>query len=182
MFEKVHKNYLSDNAIKDFYIALIECGRDRYAFYPGPRATPDEFLAKVRKDNTPWWLLYWNGQNVGYVTLRGFEGKSAFLDYAFLPSPVLRHEARIPFPVALGRFMMASILYDTYIDGTPILDTIIGKSPVWNKASINMIERLGGHILGVIPLCCECYDSHTMSDGVISYFNRDTVKQEWINY
>ena len=179
---RLHRNEVPDEAWAEFYLRLLASGRERAAFYCLPREDAPGFIRRVRNDPCPWWMLTWKGETAGAVYLSDLLGKSACVHYAFLPLPEMRHPDGVPAAVALARFCVAFILGDTYLDGTYFVDTLIGKTPVWNKAAVKLLDRIGAAILGEIPNCCYCRDSGRDAAGVISYFTRETVSPEWAEY
>lgn len=178
----LHRNQVTDEAWADFYLKLLESGRERAFFYCLPREDVPGFVRRVRNDSGPWWLLTWKGQTAGCAFLSDVLGKSACIHYAFLPLPDLRHPSGAAAPAALARFFLSTLLAQTYLDGTPYMDTLVGKTPVWNKAAVKMLPRIGAAVLGEIPALCHCYDSGRDAPGIISYFTRETVRPEWAAY
>lgn len=178
-FERYHRSVLPDEIITAFYQRLIDCDRERMSYPADPPQTAEEHLQGVRNGG-PWWLIVFDGQMAGCFYLNDLTGKSGRCHFAFLPSPPgLRAVGRVPFPVALGRFVMASTLHDQYPDGEYMVDTLIGLTPSWNKGAVGLIKKCGAVILGAIPGAYYSYDDDINDDGVISYFTRDRVPLAW---
>lgn len=177
MFSRVFQTRLTDAQIAAFYLLLLESGRERAAYHPCAQKSVAEYIEMVRA--TPaWWLILHKGETAGCFYLTDITGKCGSVHFAYLP-PVERRVARLPQPVAMSRFMLASILYDRHLDGNFMMDTLIGKTPVWNRVAVKMLERSGGKVLGELPSACFCHDSGAMSGGIISYFVRENIPEEW---
>lgn len=173
-----HISYdLTDQEIGEFYLKLVASGRERAAYYGNARKDVREYVGLVREQKS-WWLITGMGRMLGCFYVTGVTGKSGFVHFAFLPSGASRLSG-LPLPVAIGRFALAGALHDRHIDGTHLMDVLIGKTPVWNRAAIKTAIKSGGERVGIIPSCCYCHDSGGNADGVITYFTRETVPEEW---
>lgn len=168
---------LTDTEIGEFYLMLMAAGRERAAYYGCERKSVPEYVALAKRQGA-WWLINMGQRPVGCIYVTDISGKCGFVHFAFLPAGQSRI-AGIPAPVAIGRFALSGILHDAHVDGTPIVDTLIGKTPVWNAAAIKTALRCGGVKVGVIPSCCSCFDSGRMADGIITYYTRETVHEAW---
>ena len=90
---------------------------------------------------------------------------------------------RLPVPVAIGRFAVASILRDRYSHGASgpgehILDTLVGLTPVGNAPAVNLILRCGATALGVIPAACPDRAGRNTA-GLLTYFTRESTDDSW---
>lgn len=174
-----HKDTLTDACLYEFHQVLEDSGRERPAFYSVPRMSGAEFVDYVRSADDPWWLLTLDGEAAGMIYLTDIKGKSAMCHFCFLPMP-LRHSPKLPAPVALGRFGLACILHSTYQDGTYILNTLTGTTPIWNKAAVKTVLRCGAVSVGEIPSVCHSHDSGASLPGLVTYYTRETVPAAWL--
>ena len=180
--KRFHKSELPDAAFAELYIRLVQAGRERASFYSGPRMSVPEFVAFVRRPENPFWILSCNEDMAGMVYLTDIAGKAARVHFCFLPLPVLRMDDGIAAPAGLGRFAVASILHDVYVDGIHMMDVLMGITPAWNKAAVKLIGKCGAAMLGVVPSICHSHDSGANLPGVISYYTRETVPEAWTRY
>lgn len=165
------------------YRELAAAGRLEASF-PGVEDPSLEFFLDLmaRPDRHSWALTFGReAGGVAYITDR--EGTSARVHFAFLPTKTLRtkggeaHE-RLPAPVALGRFFLASVLRDRF-QGGYVLDTLVGVTPVANTPAVNMILRCGAVALGVIPGACPRRGEGRNANGLVTYYTRESTDDSW---
>lgn len=180
MFERYHRSIVSDEAVTAFYRALIDCGRERISYPRLPARSAGEYLRKVREDKDPWWLVTFAGRMAGCAYLTEIEGKCAQCHFAFLPNPPsVRAVKGVPFQVAMGRYILASVLHDRDQNGDYIVNTLVGVIALKNKGALRLGEKCGGVTLGVIPDGRFSHDNGGNEDCVISYYTRMTVPRKW---
>ncbi|MDL2285707.1 hypothetical protein LJB93_03075 [Desulfovibrio sp. OttesenSCG-928-F07] len=177
VFTHYHHSVVDDDTIEQFFSAFIQSGRERAAYYCCAPRTPREHLQNVRSGG-PWWLIYMNNIPAGCFYISDLQGGSGQAHFAYLPQPFTR-AVGLPAPVAMSRYILASVLHSKHIDNTFILQTLTGLTPAWNKAAVHMLKKCGGVIAAELPKVCFCYDSKCMSNGIVSYFTRNKIPAEW---
>ena len=187
---RLYKDSIGIGAWAEIYGELARAERLSSSF-PGVVAPSLRFFVDLMTGpDTHSWVLTFEQELAGMVYLTDVQGTSARIHFAFLPTKATRTKAirteevleRLPVPVAVGRFAVASILRDRHGAsgaGEHILDTLVGLTPVWNVPAVNMILRCGATALGVIPGACPDVTGRN-TPGLITYFTRETTDDAWI--
>lgn len=160
------------------YEALDESGRLQSSFPHLRQCSWDAFQDITHGKDRYSWILTFRDEIAGVVYLSDMAGTAAYVHFAFLPVRATRTMGRLPVPVAAGRFAVASILRDKK-DGEYILDTLIGITPISNKAAVNMIMRCGAVRVGEIPGAVFEYGRDRNGAGVVTYYTRESTPDEW---
>lgn len=178
-FSRVYKTDLTDRQIMDFWRMVQLACRDRDFAYCLPPMDGHGFVQWMRRDDVhPWGLLY-RGIPVGMSLLTDRRGKTAEIHFCTLPMG-LRRASGIPMVKALGLFALAQILWERNKSGRFVLDTLIGITPVSNKAACKYALSLGGQAVARVPGACWYYDTNENVDGFMTVFTRDNVPHEFV--
>ena len=170
------------------YRKLEESGRLGASFPGCADPSLDFFLDLLARDDRHSWVLTFDREIAGVFYLSDLEGTSARAHFAFLPTEMRRTKAalpqdRLPVPVAVARFILASVLRDRYQEESGnqpeyVLDTLVGITPVRNTAAVNMVMRCGSYPMGIIPHACPDVNGRN-TDGFVTYYTRETTEDGW---
>lgn len=176
-FAKIYKTDLSDRQLMQFWCMVQASGRARDVAYCMEPQTPESFVRWMRKDDVEPWIILHRGVPAALYFQTDRQGKSAQGHFCTLPQGMRRTEGekRLPVAVAAILYALGSCLWLENESGGHYLDTIIGITPVCNKAAINFTRRIGGQPCGMIPGGCWYHDTNENVPGLVTVYTRESV-------
>jgi hypothetical protein len=176
---RFYRTHVPENVWEHIYWRLEESGRLAASLPSLSRCSPEKWLEMFTDANRPSWVITFRDEIAGVVYLAEQEGTCARIHFAFLPTAASRSQSRLPVPVAMGRFAVASLLRDMD-GGTYILDTVVGVTPADNGPAVKMILRCGAKFVEAIPGLCRSNGYVRNVPGVVTYFTRETTDDAWL--
>jgi hypothetical protein len=174
---RYYKDRVPEGIWRRFYEALSRAGRLDDSFAGRESCSFDDFMEIVALPDRYSWILAYGPEMAGIVYLSELCGTNARLHFAFIPT--VTKGRGIPVPVAIGRFIVASILRDKDKQGKYILDSLFGLTPAYNEAAIKTASRCGGRVLGMLPGACLSFGAERNVAGVVTYYTRETAPDSW---
>ena len=174
-FLRIYKSDLSDRELMRFWAMVCASGRDRAVTYCMPPVDGPAFCRWMRQDDVHPWIVLFRGAPCGLVYLTDLQGKSARVHFCTLPMGTARTSGRLPVVVGFGLFSLASMLWETTAGGSFRLDTVIGVTPVCNRAAVKFIHRLGARDVAEVPGACWFCDTGENVPGLVTVYTRETL-------
>ena len=177
-FTRIYKTDLTDRQMMEFWRMVQLSDRDRDFAYCLPHMDGEGFVKWMRREDVHPWGLFYKGVPTGMSMITDRRGKTA--DIHFCTLPVGRRRAgRFSLVKAMGLFALANLLWEKNKSGRYVLDTLIGITPVSNRAACKYALSLGGQPTARIPNQCWYYDTNENVDGFVTVFTRDNVPSEY---
>ncbi len=146
MLTFTHREYLTEQDMKDIYAKLRNSGMYRTVFCAKQRPTYESWINYI--DNETWMVrVTEEGRDIAGFWLTDFYGKTAFLHYWIYREAWVRTEE-------IGFAVLNWI--EEYV---PSVDRLIGKTPATNKLAVGYLEKMGFKEL------CKIKDFMTLENG-----------------
>lgn len=175
---RYYKDGVPLEVFREVYKRLKASGRLDASFPDGAPQSLGEFVDIVAGEGRNGWVVFFRDELGGVVYLSDLDGGSGRIHFAFVPTQSIRTDEGLPVPVAMARYMTASILRDS-ASGEFIVDTLVGITPANNTAAIKIASRSGGIIMGIMPGVCRISGQGRNQPGAISYFTRQSTDDAW---
>lgn len=177
-FSRIYRSDLSDRDFMRFWAMLKEAGRDTATFYNVPPMDGQAFVAWARSADVHPWIILFRGAPCGMAWLTDQEGATAKCHFATLPQGAKRTEGRMGVAQGFGLYALASWLHARDEEGHYILDRCYGVTPMYNRAAISFIHRLGAIDITVLPGAVFNFATGHNADALLTMYTRDTVPAE----
>lgn len=181
-FSRIYKADLTDRQLMAFWAEICRAGRDRMVAYCLPPQTEEDFVRWMRKEDVYPWIVCFQDVPCGLFFLTERQGKSAQAHFCTLPAGPQRTGmtpgGRFSVTIGMGIYALGAALWERNVSGGFILDTLIGLTPVCNKAAMKYIHALGAQDCGIVPDACWFYDTHENVPGLYTVYKREALP-EW---
>lgn len=177
-FSRRYRTELSDCELMAFWQKMRECGRDTATFYNVPRMEPRDFAFWARSSGVHPWLILFCGEPCGLFWLTDQEGTTAKCHFATLPQGTKRTARHVPVAQAFGLYALASVLHARDAEGRYLLDRCYGVTPLYNRAAVSFIHRVGAMDVAVLPGAVFNQATGHNADALLTVYTRDTVPAE----
>lgn len=154
------------------------CGRDTATFYNVPRMEPRDFACWARTPDVHPWLIFFHEEPCGLFWLTDQEGTTAKCHFATLPQGTKRTASKLPVAQAFGLYALASVLHARDEEGRYVLDRCYGITPMYNRAAVGFIHRVGAMDMAVLPGAVFNQATGHNADALLTMYTRDTVPAE----
>lgn len=175
MIDFIFQNYLSDFLLTNFWDSVRRSGRDTMFFYDREKLNEGGFIQWCRLKDNFVWLVRYNKKVVGMCVLNSHRGDTAYGHFLLLPQKTLRIGKR-PFQTAICSEMLKYWLSIKNVEGKPVLQRVLGLTPVSNKGAIHAIHSWGAKDIAVIPGACYFFSTAENVDGLLT-----ETKLEYLN-
>ena len=174
-FSRIYRSDLSDRDFMRFWAGLKEAGRDTATFYNVPPMDGRAFAAWARSEGVHPWLILFRGEACGLFWLTDQEGATAKCHFATLPQGARRTQGRMGVAQGFGLYALASVLHARDEEGRYLLDRCYGVTPLFNRAAVAFIHRVGAMDLAVLPGAVFNFATGHNADALLTMYTRDTV-------
>lgn len=128
--------------------------------------TFSDFLNLVLSSDNHFFYIMESHNPVAFMWLNGWEGYAARCHYVFFKAYYGRS-------VEICRDIVARIFEMKRLDGTPLVKTMVGLTPITNRLAVRMIERVGFIKAAEIPDAVWLAAENRSVTGIISYRSID---------
>jgi hypothetical protein len=176
---RYYRDGVPESVWEGIYNRLDQTGRLSDAFPPLAVVTLCDFMDFYAAPGRFSWVVTFKDEIGAVARLADMDGYSAHIHFAMLPTQTRRSSGRLPAPVAIARFFVAGVLWDRDDDGGHILDTLLGITPVTNRAACKVVKSCGAVVMGEVPGLCRVSGHERNVPGMVTYFTRESVCSDW---
>jgi hypothetical protein len=126
--------------------------KQRIVFNDQDITSSENFIKLARARQVIMYLVYVGNERAAVTWLNGFEGYSARIHHCFF-RPFYRES------VSIARSVIEQLFQVKRLDGSPMVKTLIGLTPVSNRLAVRFARKVGMNVICEIPDAC-------MVDGV----------------
>ena len=160
---------LRDSQIKDLWIRMVGEGTARTVFIDGTVQSADDFLASMKHPGNQLWVFMEDGEPLVFFWLNSFEGRTARVHFCAFKTVWGRRAKEI---AADG---LKLCLTDRDGKG-PLLDCLIGYTPVRNRLACRFIQKIGMRPVGEVPnLLFDAYEGQSITGLITSCTMEDLL-------
>ena len=135
----------SDVEVLYFFNDFVADGLLETVFPAADLVDGDDFLAFAKHPAILMAFIYADDQPAGFVWLSDIKQKWALGNFALLKWTWGKRTLNIGHMVLDYWFGLTSF-------GSPVLETITGVIPAWNKRAVHYVQKIGFQVLGDIPI------------------------------
>ena len=177
-FSSIYRTELSDGQLMRFWALMRACGRDTATFYNVPPMEERDFAFWARSADVHPWIILFRGEPCGLFWLTDQEGTTAKCHFATLPQGTKRTEGKLPVAQGFGLYSLGMALHARDEEGRYLLDRCYGITPLYNRAAISFIHRVGAMDIAVLPGAVFNHATGHNADALLTMYTRDTVPAE----
>ena len=147
-----------------YYEIIDNDGTKRWGFYDGGAETPRDLLKLALSLDNIFCLCYEESNlsaPVGHIMLTRFNGYCAMVHY----NVVRKHHFRA-FEICAS--VLTKIFELCRLDGTPLVQTLVGLTPKSNRAARKLNEKLGFEEIGQLKRACHMKYWNKFDTGIIT--------------
>lgn len=140
--------------------------KQRVLFSGEDVASPADFAQLARANSAIFFVVYVSGKQAAVSWLNGWEGYAARGHQAFFKD-------FYGSSVMIAREVAAQMFEMQRVDGTPMVKTIIGLTPVPNRLAIRFARKVG--FVPVMEVPDACVWQGQSCAGLLSYLNKEVL-------
>ena len=158
-----------------YFRSLQADGLVKYAFCEGDVHDLSSWMEFLRRADTKVLFVAHNDQAIGHLHLNNWMGYAAMAHFSCL-------RAYHRYAAAIGESVWGTISQWTRTDGTPYLKTVYGLTPVWNKAAVRFLKKVGFEQITIVPESSYIACEGVFSDSILSVRTLQVRRSTQVNH